>query len=419
MNIICAYAVNIDAVYNVQGEEISGLIPAQGIKSELRGSIGSCEDLISSLLFCMQQGSGAEILIESQKAARQIEKSFSWQLRLGGNAGIMANVLAALGACIVLNAPALGPRLAGMVHPQVKVPASGILKEPKLASGEQEMMHFIFQFKEGDEVHVPGNRITALKDNRFIATFDPLNTRLYSSPNFDAYCLENICDFDGALLSGFHLAPYADYKEIFQKKIAQIESWKQSNNDIFVHAEMGSFQSPEIMNYLLPRLPADSLGLNEDELAGVEGSPAGWRETMLAAERLRERLGLFRVAIHTRDYILSILREGLVSPEQELKALMRGTDAAAALAATGSIAGPAPMEVNPIGLSAQKEFRREGASASGRGSFLHAKGVIKSLMPSLLARSPRFTVGLGDTATAAIFFEELKSMIQNRSIATM
>ena len=195
MNIICAYAVNIDAVYNVQGEEISGLIPAKGIKSELKGSISSREDLISSLLFCMQQGSGAEILIESREAARQIEKSFSWQLRLGGNAGIMANVLAALGARIVLNAPALGPRLAGMVHPQVKVPVSGILKEPKLASGEQEMMHFIFQFKEGDEVHAPGNMITALRDNRFIATFDPVNTRLYSSPNFDAYCLENIWRF--------------------------------------------------------------------------------------------------------------------------------------------------------------------------------------------------------------------------------
>jgi ADP-dependent phosphofructokinase/glucokinase len=419
MNIICAYPVNIDAVYNVRGEEISRFIPAQEMKSELKGSISSREDLISSLLYCMQQGSGAEILIESREAAEQIEQSFSWQLRLGGNAGIMANVLAALGARIVLNAPALGPRLAGMVHPQVKVPVSGILKEPALASGKEEMMHFIFQFKEGDEVRVPGNRITASRDNRFIATFDPVNTRLYSSPNFDAYCLENIGDFGGALLSGFHLAPYADYKEIFQKKIAQIESWKQSNNDIFVHAEMGSFQNQEIMDYLLPRLPADSLGLNEDELAGVEGSPAGWRETMLAAERLRERLGLFRVAVHTRDYILSIMREGLVSPEQELKALMRGTDAAAALAATGTIAGPAPLEVNPIGLSAQKEFRLEGANASGRGSFLYAKGVIKSLMPSLLARSPRFTVGLGDTATAAIFFEEQKSIIQNRSIATM
>jgi ADP-dependent phosphofructokinase/glucokinase len=113
------------------------------------------------------------------------------------------------------------------------------------------------------------------------------------------------------------------------------------------------------------------------------------------------------------------MREGLVSPEQELKALMRGTDAAAALAATGSIAGLAPLEVNPIGLSAQREFRQEGASASGRGSFLYEKGVIKSLMPSLLARSPRFTVGLGDTATAAIFFEEQKFIIQNRSIATM
>ncbi len=100
MKIICAYPVNIDAVYNVRGEEISQFTPsgpAPKIKSELMGSIGSRDDLISSLLFCMQQGSGAELLIESQALARQIEASFPWQFRLGGNAGIMANVLASHG----------------------------------------------------------------------------------------------------------------------------------------------------------------------------------------------------------------------------------------------------------------------------------------------------------------------------------
>ena len=79
MNIICAYPVNIDAVYNVRGEEISQFTqsgtqsgPAPKIKSELKRSIGSRDDLISSLLFCMQQGSGAELLIESQALAKLI-----------------------------------------------------------------------------------------------------------------------------------------------------------------------------------------------------------------------------------------------------------------------------------------------------------------------------------------------------------
>jgi ADP-dependent phosphofructokinase/glucokinase len=429
MNIICAYPVNIDAVCNIRGEEISRLISSSlvsNIKIELKDSIGSREDLLSSLLFCMQQGSGAEILIESQETARQIEESFSWQFRLGGNAGIMANVLAALGAKPVLNAPALGPRLAGMLHAGVRVPASepaepgqtaGVPKadQEKDQNAKTEMVHFVFQFKKGDAIRTGQSEITAPSDNRFIATYDPVNTRLLSSRHFDSYCRENIRKIDGALLSGFHLAPFKEYQEIFQQKIAQIKSWKDENPHIFIHAEMGSFQSPEIMHsllFLLSEIPVDSLGLNEDELAAAEGllpgsMPVQWLETMQAAQRLRKSLGLFRVAVHNRDYILSVMLQGKIAPEKELSALQSGAGGAAALAATGLLAGEPPGEVNTVGLEAKEEFCRNGATASGRGAFLHLGEEIISLMPSLVARKPKITVGLGDTATATVFFQEL------------
>ena len=237
------------------------------------------------------------------------------------------------------------------------------------------MVHFVFQFKKGDEIATGQSRIIAPSDNRFIATYDPVNTRLLSSQHFDSYCLENIRDFDGALLSGFHLAPFKEYQEIFPQKIAQIKSWKDKNPQIFIHAEMGSFQSPQIMQsllLLLPQIPVDSLGLNEDELAAAEGLspgslPARWQETMQAAERLRERLGLFRVAVHTRDYILSVMLKGKITAVEELSALQSGADAAAALAATGYVTGEPPEEVNSVGLEAKEEFCRNGATASGQG----------------------------------------------------
>ncbi|MCK9566307.1 MAG: hypothetical protein M0Q43_09685 [Methanothrix sp.] len=429
MNIICAYPVNVDAVCNIWGEEISALIPSN-MKIELKESIGSREDLFSCLLFCMQQGSGAEILIQNRATAMQIEDSFSWQFRLGGNAGIMANVLAALGAKPVLNAPAIGAKLAGMLHAGVRVPVS-VAEEPGQATGEPkanlesdqdaetEMEHFVFQFKKGDPVATGQIRITAPSDNRFIATYDPVNTRLVSSRHFDSYCLENIREIDGALLSGFHLAPFKEYQEIFPLKFAQIKSWKDKNPQIFIHAEMGSFQSPQIMKFLLPQIPVDSLGLNEDELAAADGSmpgslPVRWQETMQAARRLRESLGLFRVAVHTRSYILSVMLPGKITAVEELSALQSGADAAAALAATGFVTGEPPKEVNSVGLEAKEEFCRNGATASGRGAFLQSGEDIMSLMPSLLAKKPKITVGLGDTATAAVFFRELTAIKGNR-----
>lgn len=448
MKIICAYPVNLDALYDLGEERISRFIQSadpSGIKSEMKGSIRSREDLISSLLYCMQQGSGAEILVESLQLAEEIEASFPWSFRLGGNAGIMANLLAELGARPILNAPALEPRLAALLHPGVGIPVSGRLMEPSLAAERpdlsSEVLHFVFQFKESDRIPSPQGPISAAKDNRFIATYDPVNTRMVSNQDFDAYCRDFIQEIEGAILSGFHLAPLDRYREIFPPRIEQIRSWKEANPNIYIHVEMGSFQSQKIARHFLRLLEkADSLGLNEDELetataeySAIGSSPVSstvlstvlstarpkmsqWQERVQKAAGLREHLGIFRVSVHTRDYILSIMEEGKITAKEELLSLQKGADAAAALAATGSAKGMPPNEVNPRGLEAQREFCRLGAEAAGvgRGAFHKRDGLVVSLMPSLLAREPRITVGLGDTATAATFYQELQAIKRDR-----
>ena len=259
-----------------------------------------------------------------------------------------------------------------------------------------------------------------------------------SNQDFDAYCQDHIQEIEGAILSGFHLAPRDRYREIFPPRIEQIRSWKEANPNIYIHVEMGSFQSQKIARHFLRLLEkADSLGLNEDELetAAAEYSAIGsspvsstalstsrpeisqWQERVQKAARLREDLGIFRVSVHTRDYILSIMEVGRLTANEELLSLQRGADAAAALAATGSAKGMPPDEINPRGLEAQEEFCRQGAEAAGvgRGAFHKRDGLVISLMPSLLAREPRITVGLGDTATAATFYQELQAITGDRS----
>jgi ADP-dependent phosphofructokinase/glucokinase len=204
------------------------------------------------------------------------------------------------------------------------------------------------------------------------------------------------------------LVPFSGFWEIYDEKIAQIASWRESNPELYTHAEMGSFQRPEMMKYLMARLPLDSFGLNEDELAMICGPTSGWRATLAAAKRLRRSLGLQRVAVHTRDYILSVMLD-LIPAEEEAKALISGADVAAALASTGSMEGKLPVGVNPSGLKARNEFIGEGATPWGRGAFLAYGEAIATLVPSLPVDHPRFTVGLGDTATATIFHEELKA----------
>jgi ADP-dependent phosphofructokinase/glucokinase len=403
MKVICAYPANLDAIHNLSAEEISLHCPQAEPGS--REGISSLGDLCAALLLCLQEGSGKELLIEKEDVARKIEGSFPWRYRLGGNAAIMADVLAQLGAQPVLNAPALSRRMAALLHPGVRVPLNGLLTEPLLAAGDQEMLHFVLQFSQGTSVVTSRSSLVAPRANRLIATYDPLNSRLAATKDFEGYCSRKIGDFAGALISGFHLVPYPGFEKIFRPRIEQVQSWKDRNPELYVHAEMGSFQKAAMMERLMKDLPADSIGLNEDELAMVSQAGQGWRACMAAAERLRDRLEISRVAVHTGDYILSVTRE-FIPAEKEVAALAKGAEAAAAVAATGRIGGAVAAQVNPEGQAAAREFCKEGGRPWGRGAY-QAGDVIRCLVPALQVRRPSFTVGLGDTTTAAIFYQEI------------
>lgn len=412
MKIICGYNVNIDAVHTISGDEISRLIKETGAhpSAGFPERICSLEDLLSGLLFCMKTGTGAELLIEDADTAEQMGRFFQWEYRLGGNAGNMANILADLQAEAILNVPALTPMVASFLRSNVKIPKEGMLKRPtEAASKEKDLTHFVFQFQAKTEADLPGERVVSPRENRFIASYDRLNRCLYTDPHFDVYCSEHLVEFDGALIAGFHLVSSIQLKEEMKEKMEQIRSWKENRPELYIHAEMGSFQVPEIMGYLLEHLASDSIGMNEDELElAFPGRFERSRKGLLqAAGRLRSHLGISRVCIHTRDFVVAAVR-GLIGPQEEIESLEHGTAAAATLAATGSIMGKHPLlQVSPAGASAVDEFCLEGAKRHGSGAFVRKGDGFLCLVPALDVRHPKVVVGLGDSMTAATFFHEL------------
>jgi len=409
--IICAYNVNLDAVHSINGNELTELISHLDIKPrpELPETISSMDDFFSGLLFCMKTGSGTELLVDSPEVASTIKSLFSWTDRLGGNAGNMANAMAAQGAEPVLNVPALTKKLAYLLDQNIKVPKKGELATPAEAIRDDEgPVHFVLQFEKDAVANISGEKIDSPRENRFIATYDKLNGKIYSDPDFDAYCSDNLDKVDGALVGGFHLVPLSDYRELLGRRIDQIGSWKASRPGLFIHAEMGNFQRPEVMVYLLERLKADSVGMNEDELATLCGFEPGWRGILGAVQGLRSRLGFARICVHTRDYILSAIHD-IVSPDEEVEALAYGADVAATVAATGKITKPLSGEINPIGTSIVNEFCRSGAKRSGRGAYLKSTDENICIVPSQSVAYPKITVGLGDVMTASVFYREVLS----------
>lgn len=110
MKILCAYNANIDALYSITGAEVSDMLASEDAAELVEkiatptGVINSMSDLLAGLLICMKEGTGAEWLVHRPEAFKLLKDKFinGSRLRMGGNMGIMANVLSEMGAELVI-----------------------------------------------------------------------------------------------------------------------------------------------------------------------------------------------------------------------------------------------------------------------------------------------------------------------------
>ncbi len=364
--------------------------------------VRSLDDLAMAILYSMQNGSGCELMIESQ-LAESLASLFPWNYRMGGNAGNISNVLAALGAEPVVNVPSLTPRQASLFRRGVKVPAKNDAKlvEPREAcSYERELIHFVIQYRNGETVETPVGLVRSPRANRIIASYDPLNRTLYLNPDFREWLKEPDPKVRGVLLSGFHLVPY-DLRYIFEERLEIMRDWLV---DRYSHIEMGSFERPEIMMHLLKVAEVDSIGMNEEELAMIRPTGSDWFEIADAAKWVHDEFDISRVCVHTRDFTLSISPD----PKKEIAALKLGAEIAGGLAATGSIC-KTELDVSARGRAAVDELLLHGGRRAGMGAFKPVGESNICIHPSFIARDPVTTVGLGDALTAAVLYKLVTS----------
>ena len=495
MNVLCGYNVNIDSVYRVSGIEISELLKnfesteILGKIEDPPGKILSESDFVAGLVYCMKNGCGAEWLVLEATVFeflknRYFEKSL---VRMGGNAGIMANALSQLGASRVIPNVAVPSKIQLSLFSGRSIYFPGTVTERKgnsetgsgktdseeidseenmyAVSSSQDPIHFVFDFSKGDTFSLYGTEIIVPRENRFIATCDHLNLRLYVNPAFEKYAIEHACEIDGALISGFHLLleNYSDgssYKTIIERILCQLEGWKVENDKLRIHLELGHFASKEIASSVFLEFVSilDSIGMNEDELAtlrhfhGVPGEEILLMEAEAvgnAAYRLASRYGLKRIVIHTREFVLTAFKPnfGLNSKptfedsadfqalekwgdfkipglqkmaERKLEALKFGVNCAGVYAASGRLEGrkfveeeASKLQESTIGRKQLELFLKAfNGQVFGQGAYAFKGEYILCMLPTLLSKSPVTTVGLGDTLTAGIFLRELELDVQ-------
>ncbi len=453
MRILCAYNVNIDSVYRINGDEISTLIRSMNLDEEdiLKkvddppGLISSVSDFFSGLIGCMQNGEGAEWIVYKDPVFKFLKSTFfdRSSIRMGGNAGIMANVLSELGADEVIP-NVLAPsktQLSLFSRKSMIIPKEIFRKEVekkidsaqnKQINDNRELIHFVFDFDRGDRLSIAGNEIRVPRENRFIATYDTENIKLEIDSGFELYAMRHIHEINGVVVSGFHLLmeTYPDsttYSDRLEKVIMQIRSWKKLNPRLKIHAECGDFSSKEIAYNVFSSLSGsvDSIGMNEDELsmiADIYEIPSKKIKDMDSKAILGVTVKIMsltshkKIIIHTRDFIISVFKNNYSSPEVEIESMDFGIKAAATFAATGKLESRkfvestvADLKESSYGIYQMKKMAEHiSGTIYGRGLYAIKDDYTVCIVPSILTEKPVSTVGLGDTVSSATFLRYLE-----------
>ena len=457
--IITAFNTNIDAVHFLKEGEIEEIINELNIGEEVIQNlknppfkVNMPAEFLTGLINCIQTGRGAEWPIYRKNVSSWIRSSFSIdELRMGGQAGIMANVLAKLGVSKVY------PHVAQMSEMQARLFSSNgeilianlegdSVKFQKPINSvrlkDEPLIHWIFEFKKGLKVRIDNILIEAPESNRFITAWDEYNSRLEINPTFKEASLKVINEIDKVMISGYNqlrksYVNGSSFNQYIERTVELISKWKSSNHKIKIHYEQAFLQDEEIIKAIFEKVfpYVDGVGLNEDELSFVLDAYGFHR----IAEKIRstysvpvlyggakvifEKFNISRVVIHARDFAFSFLRPTYgISPKTQQNALIFGAAVAANRALTGKFGDLREVQItlmnsslslSEIGLAQQrsiiKMLRSEGIASLNKfmedGIFENQEWAF-IYVPTKVTDHPVSTVGLGDCFTAGLLIGE-------------
>lgn len=441
--LISAFNANVDAVIKVSGKSIEKIIAENNLDvnviiNEGEKAIRKNEDAIRGFLHCFKSGIAEEWLIEDVEVFNWLNKNVGYdKLQMGGQGGIVANVMAVCGVKNVYVHCASAPKEQGKLFLDLPnlltTDENGELTQASKVdrASENALIHWIIEFDKGDSICVDGNTYTCPKANRFIATYDPLNFKLHIDESFNQRMSREDVNPEYIILSGYQMlhetladgTKGADRIDLSKKMIS---NWRKSCPNNLLHLEVASTQDKVIRKHLIDSLveSVDSLGFNERELIdileviGEEELAAKCEENTNSANLFEGMLKVYeytncpRMQLHMFGLYVTLQISGFrVSAEQNRNGMQLAATVAAAKAGTGAINEKDVLlwakdhEVSDVGL---KEL--ELLSSMVQGTFgshqLMETGVYSNeeleiiAVPTILIEKPVTLVGMGDTISS-------------------
>ena len=437
LSIYTAYNTNVDAIVYLSGEMVQRLIDEFGAEAvrkrmeEYPRQINEPIDFVARLVHALKTGKPMAVPLVNEELHAWFDSHFKYDVeRMGGQAGIIANLLANLDFNRVLvYTPHLAKKQAmrfvdkpNLIYPVVE-DGKLVFKHPHEAYRENDpiKVNRIFEFRAGTTFKLGDETITVPFSGRFIVSARFESIRIYTEPRLKPFLPEIGEMVDGAILSGYQgiKLRYSDGKDAnhylreAKKDILLIKREK----DVKVHLEFASIQNRELRKKVIYNLfpLVDSVGMDESEIAYVLNA-LGYpklsdriftynriEDTVLGGKILIDEMNLEVLQIHTIYYIMYITHADNPLSEDELRSSLElATTLAAARASLGEITSPEDFKV---GLNVPYNERGEYVKLR----FEEAKRKLRTreykvvIIPTRLVKNPVSTVGLGDTISAGAF----------------
>lgn len=419
--VLCAYNANVDGIRRVDADLESFLGPPG---DDPDGRLDSRSELAAAITETMARGSGDERAMTDAFAADLESSLTADEQRLGGQAGIMADVLASLGGRPVFYTYLLSERQrAQFIHadgirfPVVEGGEEGAgelalrrLDDAPLA--EKTKLNWIFEFDAGDSFF----GTTAADASRFIAASRPDEFDLHTPVDGHAEALGERVGC--AVLSGFHSVnrEYRDGKT-FETCLDNAASFVRSVGEhARVQVELGVTHDPAIREQMRETIvpEADVVSLDSRELdqlrddlgVSVPEDERGIVRRYETLEAVRERVGIGALSFHAKSYFLATFDDRYLPPA----AVRDGFDVAAYVAAAKAEDG---LVTGADDLGAATRFERSvnGVDAvdrlaahldlSSENGVVESSGVVA--VPNRVVETPASTVGIGDSVSVTSF----------------
>jgi len=426
--VLLAYNTNIDAIRYLDPKDLEERAEKAGreevfrYSEELPKKITSVQHLLGGILWSVRRGKAAELYVESCPV-RFYMKRWGWdELRMGGQVGIMANLLGG-----VYNVPVIAhvPQLSRL---QAELFKDGPIYVPNAENGElrlvhpkefqadeESCIHYIYEFPRGFRVF----NFEAPRENRFIGAADDYNPNVYIRPEFREH-FEEITENAGlAIISGLQALTEENYREPMETIREHLEVLNEKG--IPAHLEFAFTPDEKVREEILKLLPRFwSVGLNEVELASIMevlGEKA-IAEKLLAHDpvdpvavteailKLAEKTGVRRIHFHTYGYYLALTE---YKGEFVRDALLFAALAAAAKAKLGDVRSiddvVKAMDV-PVNEKARAVEEKLVAEYGMKDGIAEVNGYQLAFIPTKIVAKPRSTVGIGDTISSSAFVGE-------------